>query len=369
MNVGFSKGDVRRAGLLLRDRHHTVTDELLQAFRVAHEWRASHLAPMRSVRQSLSAKAKAHDPVAVSAGRLKRMKSVRKKLKREPADLTELQDLGGCRAVLPTLDACRSLAIDLIGTSPHKVQREKDYITKPRPSGYRSHHVVLKFQSADPAQHGRFIEVQLRTQLQHAWATALEAVGLVRGEDLKAGEGNADWLRFFALMSGEIARREACPVPDGIADDDCDRRREIRELAKALKAIDTLDSYRRAIQATTSFSSPGRGGMFIIKYDPNSQSVEIDRSASTPSESYRHVEETSQGVESVLVEVDRAADLRAAYPNYYLDVDDFLSVTRDALWDTPITKAGELAVRARRRHEGLGGWRPDFSWLNDWRKR
>lgn len=369
MTSEFSKGDVRRAGRLLRDQHHHVTDELLQAFRIVHEWRASHLAPMRSVRQSLSSRARAHDPVALSAGRLKRMKSVRRKLRREPADLTELQDLGGCRAILPTLAACREVASDLIDTTVHQVQRQRDYITEPRPSGYRSHHIVLKFQSGDLANHGRFVEVQLRTQLQHAWATALEAVGLVRGEDLKAGEGNAAWLRFFALMSGEIAQREGCATPCGVPSDCADRRREIKDAVKALKAIDTLDSYRRAIHASTSFNSIGAGGMFIIKYDPNSRSVAVDRTSKAPSDSYRRAEETSKGIETVLVEVDRAADLRAAYPNYYLDVDDFLAATRDALWDVPMVSSDVPNASPAQQSQHFRGWRPDFSWLNDWRKK
>lgn len=372
LSSSFSKGDVRRAGALLRGHHQEVSPELSDAFRVAHEWRASHLAPMRSIRASLSAKARAHDPIAVSAGRLKRMKSIRKKLRREPADMTEIQDLGGCRAVLPNIAACRAVAADFLDSTAHECRRQRDYILRPRMSGYRSHHLVLKFQSDDLALHGRLIEVQLRTQLQHAWATALEAVGLVRGEDLKGGEGDQQWLRFFALMSGEIAQREGCGTPEGVAEDCDERRREIRHLASSLRAVNMLDSYRRAINATSSFSSAGGGGgMFFIRYDPSSQSVEINRSSRTPSDAYQQMERTQKGVETVLVEVDRAADLRAAYPNYYLDVDQFLTTLKDAIWGVPLPStrdAKDDGPPAPAPSRTVGGWRPDFSWLPTWRQ-
>jgi hypothetical protein len=60
--------------------------------------------------------------------------------------------------------------------------------------------MVYKFRGSgeEAVYNGRRVEVQVRTQLQHSWATAVEAVGLFRREDLKAGRGDLDWLRLFA---------------------------------------------------------------------------------------------------------------------------------------------------------------------------
>jgi len=44
------------------------------------------------------------------------------------------------------------------------------------------------------------IEVQFRSQLQRAWATALETAAIFLQQDLKAGQGDKRWLRFFVLM-------------------------------------------------------------------------------------------------------------------------------------------------------------------------
>ena len=74
---------------------------------------------------------------------------------------------------------------------PHPVRgRAYDYVTKGKDDGYRSYHVVFDFQSRDheAAFDGRRVEVQVRTWLQHSWATAVEAVGLFRRENLKGGD-------------------------------------------------------------------------------------------------------------------------------------------------------------------------------------
>ena len=62
---------------------------------------------------------------------------------------------------------------------------------------------------------GLNIEVQIRSELQHQWATAVETVGAFTGNDLKSNVGDPTWLRFFALMSTAIAQREGTPeVPE-----------------------------------------------------------------------------------------------------------------------------------------------------------
>src|SRR5690606_39699271 len=45
------------------------------------------------------------------------------------------------------------------------------------------------------------IEIQIRTRLQHAWATAVETVDVMKGTDLKSGGGTPDWREFFALAA------------------------------------------------------------------------------------------------------------------------------------------------------------------------
>src|SRR5690606_40369694 len=73
-----------------------------------------------------------------------------------------------------------------------------------------SHHLSLVFQAnkkQDESYVGRRIELQVRTRLQHSWATAIEAVSLYRNQDLKHHHGDADWLRLFVLTAAELDRK------------------------------------------------------------------------------------------------------------------------------------------------------------------
>ena len=65
-------------------------------------------------------------------------------------------------------------------------------------------------------------EIQIRSQFQHQWATAVETVGTFTGDELKFGRGSVDWLRFFALVSSFIAGlEEKAIVPDAPTTGNC----------------------------------------------------------------------------------------------------------------------------------------------------
>jgi hypothetical protein len=70
-------------------------------------------------------------------------------------------------------------------------------------NGYRGIHVVGRYaaraETSEP-WNGQRIEIQLRTQLQHAFATAVETVNHIhKVQPLKFGAGPAEWRRFFSL--------------------------------------------------------------------------------------------------------------------------------------------------------------------------
>ena len=249
--LAYPKKEVVRVGDTLRRRiPEDRPAEALHAFRVAYDWRNSHAYPMRKIRRELGGRVRKLHIEGIAAARMKRMSSIRKKLKKLPFNLTQIQDLGGCRAILPSIDNVRALiAAYRAGASIHMLRNETDYIERPKPDGYRSFHFVLSFQGQDEEliYDGRRIEVQIRTELQHSWATAVEAVGLFRDEDLKAGEGDSDWLRLFALMGSEFAEIEKSPLVAGTPAFAL-RRQELRYLNHKLKAVDTLENLSQAFR-------------------------------------------------------------------------------------------------------------------------
>jgi ppGpp synthetase/RelA/SpoT-type nucleotidyltranferase len=332
----FSKRQIVRAGKLIRGQHTEPTDELIEAFKTAHKWRDAHVYPMRGIRTELARLSRKVESDAITAGRLKRMSSIRRKLKPGNRSLYQIQDISGCRAIMRSMDSVREVQrLYLDGNSRHEVSGQDDYIAAPKPDGYRSHHLILKFDGSEEQTGGNrlVVEVQLRSRLQHAWATTVEAVGFVRKENLKGGEGSREWLRLFQLMSGEIACTEGCPVPSSCPESEAERRAELRELEVRLEAIKTLESYNQAIRHAEEFLSL-RGNSYLIRYDMDSHRVSVSTFSQFRSAAVQYFNAEMFSAESenaVLVEVDRVEDLRDAYPNYFLDVTKFTSLLRTAV--------------------------------------
>lgn len=352
-NCPYSRREIVYAGKVLASRipdSEARSSEVLEAFKIARSWREANAYPMRRIRAELTGKSRSAKVDGITAARLKRMPSIRKKLRSSPRTLYQIQDIGECRIIANDIDNYElALRPYMDGNSRYNIVDEDDYVKNPKRTGYRSKHLILKF--CDPEVPGfdrHFVEVQFRTKKQHSWATAVEAVGLVRREDLKGGTGNADWLRLFALMAAEMAEDEGTgPVPN-VSTERSERQRELAELNRKLNALQKLDSYNRAIKHTEniySFSAP----YYLIKYDIENMSVEVKpfNKSALGTLSYDR-SESDQRFNSVLVEVDKIADLREAYPNYFLDVGDFTKRLRRAV------------------HKEMAQGRFDALWLQDW---
>ena len=273
--------EVKRAGKVIAGSLAWTPENqstIRHAFLVANSWRDAHAYPMRSIRYSLLARMRQQGLRALSAARLKRMQAIRRKLRRIMASLDELQDLGGCRLILSSMDEVRTL-IDAIHAEPrHDLWDEDDYIATPKRDGYRSHHLMFKFRGRNEAtaiHNGRRVEVQIRTRLQHSWATAVEGVGLFLNQDLKGNHGSAEWLRLFLLMSAEFAESEGCAATEGVPPH-IERVREIQELDGALGATNTLENLRHAVDRTDIPLLPGyRPTHYLLRYDNVRKVVQV----------------------------------------------------------------------------------------------
>lgn len=120
---------------------HPLSPDILEAFKVANNWREAHAYPMRSVRCQLMWYMQRLSLEGVTGARLKRMQAIRRKLGRSGIHLDKLQDLGGCRAILPRIADVKTLVDALRQKSRHELRTESDYIAKPKLDGYRSHHL------------------------------------------------------------------------------------------------------------------------------------------------------------------------------------------------------------------------------------
>lgn len=341
----YSVRDVRRAGEVISgDLLWTPEreEEIRRAFTIANNWRDSHAYPMRSIRFSLLIHIRNHNLAGFTAARLKRMQAIRRKLRRmrdrgRPLNLNQLQDFGGCRAIMNTMEDVRNLVDVMKARSAHEFRGEDDYIASPKADGYRSHHLKYAFcgRGDSEVHNGRRIEVQIRTVLQHSWATAIEAVGLFRGEDLKGNDGNLQWLRLFQLMSAEFAEAEGCSPPTGLPSRK-ERMEEIKDLEADLDALNALESLSHASEWTRIAVQPRqRPTHYLIQYNRDTKTVEVHpyNKPLFAVEAYDEAENSAKSVDSgasniVLVEVDKLDNLKRSYPNYFGDVQLFKSQLR-----------------------------------------
>lgn len=94
-------------------------EEFYEIFRIANNWRDSHAYPMRSLRHEIIARMRVLDVQGITAARLKRMRSIRKKLRTISATLNQIQDLGGCRVILTSIDEVNRLIEEMNNKQKH----------------------------------------------------------------------------------------------------------------------------------------------------------------------------------------------------------------------------------------------------------
>lgn len=339
----YTKKEIANAGKILSGtiiHDPDKADEISEVFRIAYNWRDSHAFPMRRIRHELIRGLRQEGIAGLTSARMKRMTSIRRKLRASSIRLQQIQDLGGCRAILEhSTDVTAVIRRYREGASHHLVHGESDYIAAPKVDGYRSYHCVLRFRPKydhDVPYVDQKIEIQVRTRLQHSWATAVEAVGMMHGEDYKSGEGSLNWRRFFALMSAEFAEQEGCAVVADTPVQRKERHQELEHLAAKLDAVRFLETMNKALNVIDR-NIAANAKLFLIQFQRQPGAfdsivrVKGFHGPEGAAESYGAEEAANASVNSVLVEVDKAENLKSAYPNYFLDVTMFTDKLRDIL--------------------------------------
>jgi len=349
----YSRSQVDRAGRTLVDPAATP-EGVEQALQIINNWRTSHGFPLNTFTVGLRDRASKIDPNALTAQRIKRLASIRSKLIRfKGLRLSQLQDFGGCRAVVQSMENVGELVSRYQrGNLKHKLVRKDDYIATPQPSGYRGVHLIYRYYSDKKATYNDMqIEVQLRTQQQHAWATAVETVGTFTRQALKSSQGEQDWLRFFALMGSAMAYDEDTPGVPETPGNAADLIAELGEYAARLDVANKLRAYGAALQRLGE--SELNAHYFLLVLEPSTSTITVAGFARTQleeaQERYLAVERTALQNEerlAVLVSVDSVTSLQRAYPNYFLDTQVFVDTLHRVL-DGPAqqwTKIGDLLL-------------------------
>jgi len=252
--------------------------------------------------------------------------------------LSQVQDLGGCRAILSNLDAVNRLhdfyQIDLCEASAHG--KCYDYIKNPKSDGYRSIHIVGRYSARTNTRetwNGQRIEIQLRSQLQHFFATAVETVTTFTRWPLKFGSGPPEWRRFFALMGSVLAMREGTTLVPGTPDSLNETVRELGDLSAGLGVHYKLRGWTHAIKELPRKTIKGFKWLLLV-LDTTANTIRAAgfQNRRDADKKIAEIEKSKQSnLDAVLVWVNSIKDLKAAYPNYYADTGGFIEVLDSAL--------------------------------------
>lgn len=334
----YTKNKINRAGNTLRD-DTTNQEQINESLKIIDNWRASHAYPLHVMYIHLRRLANGKNILVVE--RLKRLDSIINKLKRTPdMELWRMQDLGGCRCILESIDDVYCFS-DKYRKSKirHEFKRCYDYIKQPKTSGYRSLHLVYKYYSDKKETYNKnmLIELQFRTHLQHIWATALETMGIFTKQNLKASQGDENVKRFFVLVSSLFALEENCSVVPETSNDRNELISEIKSIEANFNIIDTLSAIK-VFSDSTSEIEMKKSGYYMLILNFNTRKLQVKyfqpSEIDTANDIYSQIEKTraENKIDAVLVRAESFVDLKKAYPNYFADISEFIDKVRNYIY-------------------------------------
>jgi putative GTP pyrophosphokinase len=330
----FSKGQINRAGEILASATERSAADRIFADEVLANWRASHGYPINTFQATLRSKLKTIDRTAIVAQRLKRAPSIILKLQRFPGmKLARMQDIGGLRTIVGSVARVRRVEASYRASRfEHDLVSSKDYLKNPKDDGYRGIHLIYRYANSRANDYdGLSLELQIRTKLQHAWATAVETMGTFLGQALKSGQGEYEWRSFFSLAGAALANVEkTAPVP-GFENCTTDELHEqLYESERKLRVLEKLSGF--AIAADRITTERGQGGYHLIVLNSSDRTVSIRpypvARLEDASRAYAEIEnrtKSGEAIEAVLVSAGPIDSLRKAFPNYFLDTQVFVS--------------------------------------------
>ncbi|WP_286822423.1 RelA/SpoT domain-containing protein [Desulfobacter sp. UBA2225] len=317
---GGSKSKVNDAGDRVRDDISTLAD-----IKTIEDWRAAHRAVLNTFQAILRTRTK--NSKAVVAQRHKRRNTIVGKLLRFPKmQLSRMDDVAGCRIIFPSVKELKKFRSHIHKARfKHKRKNDPDkynYILNPKKTGYRGIHDVYSYDvNSESGRHlkGLLVEIQYRTKVQHAWATAVEVIGFITESQPKFEEGDTRYQYAMALASEILARsfeEMKGPFPEL-----CDS-----ELILKFLDIDSelglIKTFKGLNSAKTSVNDK-KNSILIFSEDGNLE-VKSYKDSTEALRALFELEKELVGCDIVLVKADSSEEIRYAFKNYFTDAKDFI---------------------------------------------
>jgi hypothetical protein len=252
-----------------------------------------------------------------------------------------MHDIAGCRVIFPNVESLLAYrhSIHRARFSHKRKAADEDrwnYILHPKESGYRGIHDVYEYKakvSGGAPWNGLSLELQYRTQVQHAWSTAVEVASLITHSNPKFNQGSEELLQFFRASSEILARTfegsTSC-FPD----------------LTGAQVIEILEETDRATGILRLFSQIGtvqsdvktrRKNTILILHtartllgEPIELEIKTFDNVYDAIDEYDILEKKYEGTaDVVLVRADSMESIQFAYRNYFGDTTEFTKLLRD----------------------------------------
>ena len=150
-----------------------------------------------------------HNPIESIRARVKSLDSIIRKLEKNNLPITlesveeNLQDVAG--VICSFIDDIYRIEESFLAQEDVTLVKRKDYIKEPKPSGYRSLHLIIKTPIyTENGKKDMFVEVQLRTMAMDFWASLEHKLRYKKNLDPKLAEGLARELEACAETSAKL---------------------------------------------------------------------------------------------------------------------------------------------------------------------
>jgi len=335
----FSKKEIDRAARKIRLGEVNGNSKKSEIEKVQN-YREFHLYPLMLLKNHLVRMSRSVDDKIIVARRLKRLSTIIDKLERPSLDgcsensikLTRMQDIAGCRAIVKDLNDLKALQNKLQQSrSVHEIVNIRNYLN-PKASGYGGVHLIYScYHGAESIDDfpwkGSKVEVQLRTELQHAWATSLEIIDTLEKISLKTTHtGHQNWREFFSIAGRLVASDEGAVKIETA--ELTSLRKNFTLLERELEVRKKLSRYRIAIDFSSrkKQNATKSDGTFLVTLhaqDPKKKAIAVNVShfkQNESSEALRQLNEADLDEDiliAVLVSASDVVSLKKAYPNYF----------------------------------------------------
>ncbi len=340
---GGSKSRVNRAGERVRNGDETPDD-----LHVIDEWRAAHRAVLNTFQSSLRSRTRGKNIIV--AQRHKRRRTIYDKLHRFPKmNLSRMDDVAGCRLIFRNLKELHEFRRQFHRARfNHHLRNgidQDDYIKKPKPTGYRGIHDVYEYDVKSKGGRrltGLYVEIQYRTLVQHAWATAVEVIGFITESQPKFQRGDTRYEQAMAFSSEILTR-----VSEGTTGPFPEMGNKL--LVDAFLALDkelSLLQTLRGLNAASKAVTENRNTILMFSSTTDLE-IRTFRDATDALRTLFELEKEFPDRDIVLVRADSGDEVRLAFTNYFSDAKEFIRLVEDGC--TKLAEIKKITAQRQRK--------------------